>query len=149
MAWKLQAMGLPTTGDPVRWTGTLSSRALPHGILACRAAVLNLLSHGVDQGVRSWDAVGAITYSRTRKPISVAYGEIEVPAITPIITDDSVQRRSVFDLLMKMRDPGITMAELEALAARSRLGADPITGLLRYSEGRPTPSIYEILSRVV
>ena len=142
-------MGLPATGEAVRWTGTLSSRALPHGILACRAAVLNLLSHGVDQGVRSWDAVGAITYGRTRKPITVAYGEIEVPAVSPRITDDSAKRRSVFDLLMKMRDPGVTMAELEALAARSRLGADPITELLHYSVGRPTPTIVEILSKLV
>lgn len=150
MAWKLQAMGLPKTGEAIRWTGTLSSQALPHGVLACRAAVLNLLSRGMDQGVHSWDAVGAITYAPAKaQPIRVAYGAIEVPVVAPLLTDESVRKRSIFDLLMKMKDPGEAIAELEALAARSRLGADPITGLLRHSEDSPAPSIHDIIRRVV
>jgi hypothetical protein len=104
----------------------------------------------MDQGVHSWDAVGAITYAPTKtQPIRVAYGAIEVPVVAPLLTDESVGKRSIFDLLMKMKDPGEAIAELEALAARSRLGADPITGLLRYSEDSPTPSIHDIIRRVV
>ena len=66
---------------------SLSSSTLPHGVLACRAAVLNLLADGVEVGVREWEAVGAITHTRaSRKPISVAYADVHVPTlIQPII----------------------------------------------------------------
>lgn len=150
MAWKLQALGFPVKGEPLRWSGTLSSRALPHGVLACRAAVLNLLSLGMDLGVSSWEAAGAITVTPVRRrPISVAYGAIEVPAITVRLTDETVHRRSIFDLLLRMRDPGLALAELEYLAARTRLGADPVTGLVNLSGVTPTPSIYEVLRRIM
>ena len=104
----------------------------------------------MDQGVHSWgDSPRAPCLRPSPAPIRVAYGEIEVPVVTPLLTDQSVRKRSIFDLLMKMKDPGEAIAELEALAARSRLGADPITGLLRYSEDSPTPSIHDIIRRVV
>ena len=86
-------------------------------------------------------SVPSPTLPTKTKPIRVAYGAIEVPVVAPLLTDESVGKRSIFDLLVKMKDPGEAIAELEALAARSRLGADPITGLLRYSEDSPTPSI--------
>jgi hypothetical protein len=148
MAWKLQAIGLPHEGDPVRWTGDLSSQVVPHGVLACRAAILNLLADGAAEGVRRWSAVGAMTHARTRrKPITVAYGEVLVPkTVTPHAPD--FERRTIFDLLVRMKDPGITLAELEAIASNRALGNDPITNLLMNS-GQPSSAIYEVLGRIV
>ena len=148
MAWALQAMGHPKDGEPRTWRGTLSSSDVPHGVLACRAAVLNLLVEGVETGVRSWDAVAAITHTKaSRKPITVAYAAVEVPALVAPITDETIKKRTVFDLLVKMRDPGLTIAELEGLADRNRLGRGAINTLLDLSrQQRPTPSLDELLN---
>ena len=133
-------------GETRKWRGTLSSKLLPHGVLACRAAVLNLLADGVESGIRSWSAVGAITKTRAGgKPISVAYANVEVPALIDPITDESLKKRNVFDLLVKLRDPGLTIAELEALAREGRLGRGAITALLEHSKRSPTPSLTEFL----
>ena len=149
MVWAIQALGHPVDGEPVRWQGTFSAELLPHGVLACRAGVLNLLADGVDHGVREYSAVGAITQTRAkREPISVAYANVEVPAISVPVTDETVRKRTVFELLVKMRDPGLTIAELEALAERGRLGRGAITTLLDLSRGRPTPSIDDILAEI-
>ncbi len=149
MAWTIRALGHPDEGDPVQWTGSLSSKVLPHGVMACRAAVLNLLADGVESGIRRWAAVGAITHTRVRrKPITVAYGSVEVPAQPLVITDDNVQNRTVFDLLLRMRDPGRAIAELEALAREGRLGRGAITTLLDLSHGHPTPSIHQLLAEI-
>lgn len=148
MAWKLQAIGLPHEGEPIRWSGDLSSQVLPHGVLACRAAILNLLADGAATGVRRWSAVGAITHARTRrKPITVAYGEVLVPQhVSPSAPD--FERRTIFDLLVGMKDPGETLAELEAIASNRTLGNDPITNLLMHS-GQPSAAIYEVLGRII
>jgi len=150
VAWSLQAMGHPVDGAPRKWRGSLSSQVLPHGVLACRAAVLNLLADGVEAGVRNWTGVAAITYSRlSRKPITVAYADVEVPALIAPLDDESIRKRTVFDLLVKMRDPGLTVAELEALAAREHggLGRGAITTLLDLSrQRRPTPPLDELLA---
>lgn len=141
-------MGHPLEGEgrPRKWRGSLSSSILPHGVLACRAAVLNLLAEGVEADIRSWSAVGAITQAKAgSKPISVAYADVEVPALIEPITDKSLEKRTVFDLLVKMRDPGLTIAELEALAWEGRLGRGAITALLEHSRRRPTPSLHELL----
>ena len=149
MVWAIQALGHPLDGEPVRWQGTFSASVLPHGVLACRAGILNLLADGVESGVRSYSAVGAITQTRAkREPISVAYADVEVPAISLPVTDETMRKRTVFELLVKMRDPGLTIAELEALADRGRLGRGAITTLLDLSRGRPTPSIDEILAEI-
>ncbi len=149
MVWAIQALGHPVDGEPVRWQGTFNAEVLPHGVLACRAGVLNLLADGVEAGVRSYSAVGAITQTRAkRKPISVAYADVEVPAIAVPVTDETVRTRNVFDLLVKMRDPGLTIAELEALADRGRLGRGAISTLLDLSHGRPTPSIDELIAEI-
>ena len=148
MAWALQAMGHPRDGEPRRWQGTLSSSDIPHGVLACRAAVLNLLVDGVESDIRSWDAVAAITHTKaSRKPITVAYANVEVPALVAPITDETIKKRTVFDLLVKMRDPGLTIAELEALGNRGSLGRGAINTLLDLSrQQRPTPSLDELLT---
>ncbi len=151
MVWAINALGHPVDGDPVRWQGTFSSEVLPHGILACRAGVLNLLAEGVESGVREYSAIGAITQAwATRTPISVAYADVQVPAISVPVTDETVRKRTVFDLLVKMRDPGLTIAELEALADRGRLGRSAISTLLDLSSGglRPTPSIEKLLAEI-
>ncbi len=149
MAWTIRALGHPVEGDPVQWRGSLSSKVLPHGILACRAAVLNLLADGVEAGIRRWAAVGAITHTRVRrKPITVAYGAIEVPAEPVLSTDDAIRDRTVFDLLLRMNDPGRAIAELEAMMREGRLGRGAITTLLDLSHGRPTPSINQLLVEI-
>ncbi len=150
MAWTLHATGHPYDGEPRKWRGSLSSSVLPHGVLACRAAVLNLLAEGVESGVREWAAVGAITRPRaSRKPIAVAYADVHVPALIDPITDEQLQKRTVFDLLVKMSDPGRTISELEALAAlrgSAGLGRGAISTLLDLSrQHRPTPSVGELL----
>ncbi len=146
MSWKLQAVGLPQVGEPLRWEGSVSARALPHAVLACRAAVLNLLADGASSGIRAWSAVGAITHARaSARPVTVAYADVVVPGAVPRLTEASFSRRTIFDVLVKMKDPGQTIAELEALANRQRLGPNPITSLLDYSvNSRPIPSIYEL-----
>lgn len=150
MVWKLEAIGFPHEGEAMRWNGDLSSLVLPHGVLACRAAILNLLADGAAAGVRRWSAVGAITHPRTRrKPITVAYGEVLVPkTVNPQLPEDAYERRTIFDLLVRMKDPGETLAELEAIARHQSLGNDPITNLLLHS-GQPSSAIYEVLSRIV
>jgi hypothetical protein len=128
----------------------LSSEILPSGVLACRAAILNLLADGAAAGVRRWSAVGAITHPRTRrKPITVAYGDVLVPkTVTVPLAEDSYERRTIFDLLVRMKDPGETLAELEAIARYQALGHDPVTNLLLHS-GQPSAAIYEVLGRIV
>ena len=84
----------------------------------------------------------------TQTKVRVAYADVEVPAISVPVTDETVRKRTVFDLLVKMRDPGLTIAELEALADRGRLGRGAITTLLDLSHGRPTPSIDELLAEI-
>ncbi len=150
MAWKLQAIGFPHEGEPTRWNGHLSAKVLPHGVLACRAAILNLLADGAASGVRRWSAVGAMTHPDTRsKPITVAYGEVLVPkTVRPQLSPEDYQRRTIFDLLLRMKDPGETLAELEAIAQHQTLGNDPITNLLLHS-GQPSAAIYEVLGRIV
>ncbi len=151
MSWSIRALGHPVDGEPVRWQGSLSSKVLPHGVLACRAAVLNLLSDGVDLGIRSWAAVGAITQTRVRRrPITVAYADVEVPMGIPL-EDDAARKRTVFDLLVKMTDPGRAVAELEALAAwqgQIGLGRGAISTLLDLSRNHPTPSIEQLLAEI-
>ena len=150
MAWKLQAIGLPHEGEPLRWDGDLSSQVLPSGVLACRAAILNLLADGVATGVRRWEAVGAMTQPSTRrKPITVAYGHVLVPkSVKPFAEPETYERRTIFDLLVRMKDPGETLAELEAIARDHSLGNDPVTNLLMHS-GQPSAAIYEVLGRIV
>lgn len=150
MAWKLEAIGFPHTGEPLRWSGDLSAQILPHGVLACRAAILNLLADGAASGVRRWSAVGAVTHPPTRrKPITVAYGEVLVPkAVAPKLMEAAYERRTIFDLLVGMKDPGETLAELEAIANHRTLGNDPITNLLIHS-GQPSSALYEVLGRIV
>lgn len=149
MAWTLHATGHPYEGEPRKWQGSLSSSVLPHGVLACRAAVLNLLAEGVESGVRDWAAVGAITRTNTsRKPIAVAYADVQVPTLIEPITNQDLERRTVFDLLVKMTDPGRTISELEALAGRGAagLGRGAISTLLDLSRHRrPTPSVEELI----
>jgi hypothetical protein len=149
MAWKLQAIGLPHEGDPVRWDGALSSEVLPSGVLACRAAILNLLADGASAGVRRWSVVGAITHPRTRrKPITVAYGDVLVPkSVAPQVVPEAFERRTIFDLLVRMKDPGQALAELEAIASYHTLGDDPVSVLLQ--SGQPATAIYEVLGRIV
>ncbi len=151
MAWTIRALGHPVEGEPVRWEGSLSSKVLPHGILACRAGVLNLLSDGLGAGIRRWAAVGAITQTRVRrKPITVAYADVEVPMGIPV-EDDAARKRTVFDLLVKMTDPGRAVAELETLAAwqgAMGLGRGAISVLLDLSHNHPTPSIDELLAEI-
>ena len=151
MAWTIQAIGHPVEGEARKWRGSLSSSTLPHGILACRAGVLNLLADGVEADIREWEAVGAITRTRASgQPISVAYADVRVPALIEPITDETIKKRTVFDLLVKMTDPGRTVAELEALAAsRLRLGRGAISTLLDLShEQRPTPSLDELMALI-
>lgn len=150
MAWKLQAVGLPHEGEPWRWDGELSAEVVPHGVLACRAAILNLLADGASSGVRRWSAVGAMTHPRTRrKPITVAYGEVLVPhQVAPQLNTEAYKRRTIFDLLVRMKDPGLTLAELEAIANHRTLGNDPVTNLLLHS-GQPSSAIYEVLGHIV
>ncbi len=149
MAWTIQAMGFPDEGEPRRWRGSLSSALLPHGVLACRAAVLNLLADGVTDGIRSWEAVGAITSTRTApRPITVAYADVYVPAEVTPITEAPIAKRTVFDLLVKMTDPGRTIAELELLIREGQLGGAAINRLLDLSTSRPTPSLDELYARV-
>lgn len=148
MAWRLQAMGIPSSGDRFSWKGTLSSRVLPHAVLACRAAILNLLADGVSNDIRSWQAVGAITHPRAaNRPITVAYTDVVVPAEVTPLTEETFERKNIFELLVKMKDPGVTIAELEALVAQQRFGRDPISRILEFSSGRPTPTLYELLTR--
>lgn len=149
MAWTLHATGHPYEGEPRRWRGSLSSSVLPHGVLACRAAVLNLLAEGVESGVREWAAVGAITRTAaSRKPIAVAYADVHVPALIEPITNQELEKHTVFDVLVKMTDPGRTISELEALAGRGSagLGRGAISTLLDLSrQRRPTPSVEELI----
>ncbi len=150
MAWTIRALGHPVEGEPVRWQGSLSSKLIPHGVLACRAGVLNLLSDGVESGIRRWTAVGAITQTRVRrKPITVAYADVEVPTAVPI-DEDAARKRTVFDLLVKMSDPGRAVAELEALAWQGQLGLGrgAISTLLDLSHNHPTPSIEQLLAEI-
>ncbi len=147
MAWTIRALGHPVDGEPVRWQGSLSSKVLPHGVLACRAGVLNLLSDGVGAGIRQWAAVGAITQTRVRrKPITVAYADVEVPERLAAV--ETASNRTVFDLLVKMTDPGRAVAELEALAREGRLGRGAISTLLDLSRNHPTPSIDQLLAEI-
>ena len=149
MAWTIQAMGLPKEGEPRRWQGSLSSSVLPHGVLACRAAVLNLLADGVNDGVRRWDAVGAITKAPvSARPITVTYADVQVPAAVTPISRATLARRTVFDLLVKMTDPGHTIAEIEELIREGRLGGSAINRLLDLSSSRPTPSLDELYARI-
>ncbi len=141
-------MGYPE-GDgnnPLKWRGAFSSRILPHGVLACRAAVLNLLADGLGRGVRSWSAVAAITHTRNaRKPISIAYADVHVPSATGPLTADTFADRTVFDLLLKMKDPGRAIAELQGMSHPGIL-RDPISRLLDMTRRRPEASIDELFS---
>lgn len=141
-------MGYPegTSADPLKWRGAFSSRVLPHGVLACRAAVLNLLAGGLERGVRSWSAVAAITHTRNaRKPISVAYADVHVPGSAEIVTKADVANKTVFELLLKMQDPGRAIAELERIGHHGFL-RDPITRLLDLTRRRPGASIDELVA---